>query len=80
MNMAPCGCVSRKARVGFDVTPCAMHAAAPILLDACKFILSQLQSNGEWDDGCFYYNKKSASELQDPIERLQRAIAQAEGK
>ncbi len=80
MNVAACGCVAQKKKAGFDVTPCAMHASAPNLLDACKLVLSRLQINGEWDDGCFYYNGKSASELQDPIARLQQAIALAEGK
>ncbi len=80
IQIAACGCAAHKKRIGFDVTPCSLHAAAPNLLDACKFILSRLQSNGDWDEGCFYYSGKSASELQAPIERLQKAIALAEAQ
>lgn len=80
MNIAACGCVAHKKKVGFDVEPCALHSSAEALLDACKLTLERLQRHGDWDDGCFYYNGKSASELQDPIAQLQFAITRAEGE
>ncbi len=44
------------------------------LVEAATLTLSRLQADGDWDDGCFYYNGTSASELQLPIEKLQSAL------
>jgi hypothetical protein len=74
--IADCGCVLYQTSL--QALLCPMHSAAPELLEACKFILSRLQINGEWDDGCFYYNGKSATELESPIAQLQAAIKKAE--
>lgn len=54
-------------------------AAAPELLEAANLMRAALQKYGDWDDGCFYYNGKSASELQSPIASLGAAIAKATG-
>lgn len=55
-------------------------SAAPELLEAASLIRAALQKHGEWDDGCFYFGGKSASELQYPIAALTAAIAKATGE
>lgn len=57
-----------------------LWSAAPDLLEALKMFVQRMAMHGEWDDGCFYYSKKSASELQEPIIDAWAAIAKAEGK
>lgn len=47
------------------------------LLAAAKSIQSQINRGGNWEDGCFYYNGRSASELQGPMIRLSDAITLA---
>lgn len=32
--------------------------------ECADWMLGLLYRHGEWDDGCFYYNKTSASELE----------------
>lgn len=34
-----------------------------------------MNTHGEWDDGCFYYSKRSTSELEPRIERNYAALA-----
>jgi hypothetical protein len=58
----------------------ALIAAAPELLEALKKFQDAMLRFGNWDDGCFYYNNRSASELQRPIEAAWVAIAKAEGR
>ena len=41
---------------------------------ALEFVIEQLDRFGEWDDGCYYYNKVSAPELQRPIEYAHKVI------
>lgn len=46
---------------------------------ALQLLVDRIEKNGEWDDGCFYYNKHSASELQEPL-RLAKLALIAERK
>lgn len=49
------------------------------LLKASKELYDQIREYGDWDDGCFYYQNKSASELEKPLrdlEKIFREIAQ----
>lgn len=55
-----------------------LFAAAPDTTAALKLLVERIEANGEWDDGCFYYNGRSASELQGPLDRAHTAIAKAE--
>ena len=54
-------------------------AASPDLLAACEMIKKRLLTHGEWNEGCFYYANRSASELDEPLELLAAAIAKAKG-
>lgn len=51
-------------------------AAAPELLCIAKRFLDLMGQHGEWDDGCFYYSKRS--ELQEPITQFAAIIKKAE--
>jgi ParB-like chromosome segregation protein Spo0J len=35
--------------------------------DILRLFLERMEKYGNWDEGCFYYNERSASELQEPI-------------
>jgi hypothetical protein len=73
--------ISSASAEGMFLEPDArLIAAAPDLLEACKAILSRLNEHGEWDEGVFYYQKTCATELQDPIRKLESATSKAEGK
>lgn len=48
------------------------------LLSLVYDFMHRMESFGNWDDGCFYYNGAAASELQRPIEIAQEVIAKAE--
>ncbi|MBB5675567.1 hypothetical protein [Xanthomonas arboricola] len=51
-------------------------AAVPVdVLREAAALADAVEKNGEWDDGCFYYNKHAASELQIPLVNLRRALA-----
>jgi hypothetical protein len=50
------------------------HDAA---LSTLKLFVERIESNGEWDDGCFYYGGRSASELQEPLLQAREIIAKA---
>lgn len=52
-------------------------SAAPDYDAAARDILAALSQYGEWDDGCFYYNKHAASELQRPMQALMDAVEKA---
>ncbi len=54
--------------------------AAPELLEALKMFMGCMDRFGEWVDGCFYYGNRSASELQEPIEKASALIRKAERK
>lgn len=56
-----------------------LMAAAPDLYAALEAFVERMQSHGDWDDGCFYYGGKSASELQEPIRLARAALAAARG-
>jgi hypothetical protein len=45
-------------------------------LDVLKMFVERITANGEWDDGCFYYRRTSASELQEPILLARDLLAQ----
>jgi hypothetical protein len=36
-----------------------------------------MERNGNWDDGCFYYNGVAAPEFEDQIKRAKAAIRKA---
>ncbi|MBN2591615.1 MAG: hypothetical protein JXA96_17245 [Sedimentisphaerales bacterium] len=48
------------------------------LVDALEMIQNRLLANGEWDDGCFYYHKSSASELEEPLNLIEQALSEAQ--
>ena len=50
------------------------------LLEAAKAIYAVLEHNGEWDEGCFYFNRHAAPELQGPLRDLDEAIAEEEAR
>lgn len=39
---------------------------------------TRIKARGEWDDGCFYHNGTSASELQEPLTRARAFLAKLE--
>jgi hypothetical protein len=47
---------------------------APTLKEIAEEFLDKMMRFGDWDDGCFYYNKVSASELQGLIEKAVRIM------
>ncbi len=47
---------------------CGNRTREEMLEFALQMFLDRMVKFGEWDDGCFYYNRTSASELQEPIE------------
>lgn len=57
------------------------HATAVAERDALRealgMFLAAMNLYGDWDDGCFYYGGKSASELQEPIRIARAALAEA---
>lgn len=44
------------------------------LAEIVEMFRSRIKQRGEWDDGCFYHNGTSASELQEPLRRAQSAL------
>ena len=54
--------------------------ACPELLTAVDLFLDRMNRFGYWEDGCFYYGGKSASEFEEVISRATEAIDKAEGK
>jgi hypothetical protein len=55
-------------------------ASAPELHKSTNELMAVLHRFGEWDDGCFYYAGKAATELQRPMRSVCDAIAKAEGQ
>ncbi len=58
------------------------QARADLLKEAVgviKGFMGPMEKRGEWDDGCFYYNTISATELQEPIQRAQAFLRTQEG-
>ena len=55
-------------------------SAAPDLLAALESLHAALNHHGEWDDGCFYYNGHSASELQHHLRECQSVMSKARGQ
>lgn len=61
-----------------ECAPLAAPSPAPVDLmerveKALEVFRSRIEANGEWDDGCFYYRRTSASELEEPL-RLAREV------
>jgi len=50
---------------------------AELLALAYRF-MGHMDSFGDWEDGCFYYNGTAAPELQGPIEAGRALIAKSE--
>ncbi|MBO9766468.1 MULTISPECIES: hypothetical protein [Xanthomonas] len=55
--------------------PPAPAAVPPDVLREAMSLADAVEKNGEWNDGCFYYNRHAASELQTPLTNLRRALA-----
>lgn len=62
-----------------DKEKAQLIAAAPDLLEALTKLVARIEGHGSWDEGCFYYAGRSASELQDPLKKALAVIAKAEG-
>jgi hypothetical protein len=56
------------------------ESEARALRDAGECLLGAISHGGEWDDGCFYFNDKSASELQPSMRKMSAALSAPEGK
>ncbi len=52
-----------------------MESAVILLENALSLCVNRLEQFGEWDEGCFYYNLRTAPELEDPIKRGVEALA-----
>lgn len=50
------------------------------LLAACKSFMAVTDKYGEWVDGCFYFNDRSSTEFEGPINLAHNAIAKVEKK
>ena len=42
---------------------------------ALEMFLDNMDKFGEWDEGCFYYNRTAAPELERPIQLARKALA-----
>ena len=59
----------------------ARDAAEARLREAVEVIAlfrERIEARGEWDDGCFYHNRTSASELQEPLTRARAFLSTLE--
>lgn len=54
-----------------------MSVPKKTIREAARTLLARLEAYGEWDEGCFYYKKMSASELEDPMLELAAALDEA---
>lgn len=48
--------------------------AAPSLKEIAEEFLDRMRRFGDWDDGCFYYNKVSTPELEGLIEKAREVL------
>ncbi len=64
------------ARIALGLsTPDAPQTREAELVAAAKALLDTLEKHGEWEDArCFYYQGRSASELQQPMQSLRAAL------
>jgi len=44
------------------------------LIKALRLFLDRMDRYGQWDEGCFYYNGRACSELQEPIKKASEAL------
>jgi hypothetical protein len=67
----------RRARASWPemVGSSTRNASLIALVRALVSLHGTIYRHGEWDDGCFYYSGKSASELEGPISETDAAIA-----
>lgn len=56
------------------------RAAVAELIESTSLLVAQLVLHGDMDDGCFYYNGRSASELQTPMADVSAALARVKGE
>lgn len=56
----------------------ALIAERDRLREIVAMFFDRVSRHGDWDDGCFYYNRTSAPELQEPLRRARAALG--EGK
>ena len=71
--------IAGEARANFEVTVRAVNSYEA-LLNALQLLISRLHECGNWEDGCFYYNRVSASELESPLGIAEAALALAKGE
>lgn len=45
------------------------------LKEALQLFLATMDKYGNWDEGCFYYSKTAAPELERPIQLARKAMA-----
>lgn len=60
------------ANAAFIVTACNAHEQ---LVEALKSFMVRMERCGEYDDGCFYYARTAASELEEPMRLAKAALA-----
>lgn len=48
------------------------------LVEALEGFISAMENYGDWDEGCFYYSKTAAPELEQPIQAARKALSQAQ--
>lgn len=46
----------------------------PDLVETLKLFLDRVEASGDWEDGCFYFEGKSASSLERPIIRARELL------
>lgn len=45
---------------------------------ALEAFMSAMKTHGQWDDGCFYYSRRSASELEHPMRLASTALVSSD--
>lgn len=55
------------------------RAAVANIIEATNALMVTLCINGDWEDGCYYYNCHSAPELQAAMENVDSAMSQIKG-
>lgn len=55
------------------------RAAVAELIEASTVLRARLCFYGDWEDGCFYYNRYSAPELMAPMAGIDAALARVRG-
>jgi hypothetical protein len=67
--------VVNRSTPGETEANCRLIAEAPKLLRVVTMFIEILSEHGDWEEGCFYYNGSSASELQLPLTMAEQSMA-----